>query len=127
MLDAERYIELFPEHEDQNKKRVFVRESMMIESLKTRAEKGKFAPDEFRVRRIFDDFLTDISTFQHHIDAKLLKLSDIKPYLEYWIKEMNGYGKIRSSAFALQLKKFLDDFEYDAVIRLSTAMGYPPK
>jgi hypothetical protein len=126
MLDAERYIELFPEHEDQAKRRVFVREIMMIEALKTSAEKDKFPTNEFRVRNIFDEFLTDLSAFQHHIDARLLKLSDIKPYLEYWIKAMNGYGKIRSDAFAHQLKKFLIDFDYEAVIRLSTAMGYPP-
>lgn len=126
MLDAERYVELFPAEDDKKKRSIYVREDKLIEALRTLKEKTQFPKDEFAIRNIFDEYLTDLSAFQHHIDAKLLKLRDIKPYLEYWIKAMNGYGRVRSTKFAYQLHKFLFYFDFLPIIRLSTAMGYPP-
>ncbi len=76
---------------------------------------------------IFDEFFTDLSMFQHHIDAKLIRLADVRPYLEYWIKSINGYGTVKSIKLAQQINKFLDSFEYTAVKKLSLSMQFPLK
>ena len=102
-----------------------MREGIIIESLKTFDEQTAFEPIPFAVRVIFDEFFTELSTFQHHIDAGLIKLQDIKPYLEYWIKSINGYGKVHSDEVAAQINKFLNYFDYKAVMQLSASMGYP--
>jgi hypothetical protein len=125
MLDSVREIDLFPDEKLDEDRYIFVDERILITSLKTFDEQTSFPPREFAVRNIFDEFFTDLSAFQHHIDAKLLKLRDIKPYLEYWIKSINGYGQVHSGDLAQQINKFLASFDYKAVIRLSESMGYP--
>jgi hypothetical protein len=125
MLDSAREIDLFPDENLDKDRYVFVDDEIVIASLKTFDEQTSFPRREFAVRNIFDEFFTDLSAFQHHIDAKLLKLEDIRPYLEYWIKSINGYGKVYDADLARQINKFLVAFEYDAVIQLSYSMGYP--
>jgi len=125
MLDSAREIDLFPDEKNDKDRYVFVDDEILKASLKTFDEQTSFPPREFAIRNIFDEFFTDLSAFQHHIDAKLLKLNDIKPYLEYWIKSINGYGQVYDDDLARQINKFLASFDYHAVIRLSDSMGYP--
>ena len=69
-------------------------ERMLIKSLKASYEiKVQFKMHEYFIRSVFDDFFPVFSSFQHHVETGLIKVEDIKPYLEYWIKCMNGYGK----------------------------------
>lgn len=124
MLDSQRDIELFPEEKSESKRTAWVDESVLMEALATLDEQKTFDDVPFAVRMIFDDFFSDLSMFQHHIDARLIRLEDVKPYLEYWLKALTGQGKVRSSEFSAQAFRFLTYFEYLAVIRLAAASGY---
>ena len=110
MLDTIKDIELFPGN---------------TEALRPAMSTG-FPKPIFAVRMIFDEFFTDLSMFQHHIEAKLLKLEDVQPYLEYWMKSINGHGpvfeQVHSLALAEQMNKFLHAFGYKAVLELSKSM-----
>jgi hypothetical protein len=100
-------------------------EEIFINSLRTLEERQRFEEPYFTIRMIFDEFFTDLSMFQHHVDANLIKLKDVRPYLEYWIKSINGHGQIYTVELARQMNKFLEYFDYTAVLRLSRLLGYP--
>jgi hypothetical protein len=102
-------------------------EEIFINSLRTLEEQQRFEEPYFTIRMIFDEFFTDLSMFQHHVDANLIKLKDVRPYLEYWIKSINGYGQIYTVELARQMNQFLEYFDYTAVLRLSRLLGYPLK
>jgi hypothetical protein len=127
MLDVMGEMQLPQEGDDDKAQWVTISEDMLIQSLQTLDQQQMFDEPYFSIRMIFDQFFTDLSMFQHHIDAKLIKLKDIRPYLEYWIKSINGYGQIYSIALARQINAFLKSFDYVAVLRLSQTMGYPLK
>ncbi len=113
--------------EDEEPEIIDLTEEIFIDSLRTLEEQQRYEKPYFKVRMIFDEFFTDLSMFQHHIEAGLIKPKDIRPYLQYWIKSINGYGKIYTIELARQANKFLAYFEYDAVLRLSVLLGYPLK
>jgi hypothetical protein len=127
MLDTMGEMELPPETTDGENQIIILDEAMLIESLRTLDEQQRFSEPHFTIRMIFDQFFTDLSMFQHHIDAKLIKRKDVRPYLEYWIKSINGYGQIYTVGLARQMNAFLKSFEYSAVLKLSRSMGYPLK
>jgi hypothetical protein len=110
--------------EDNKNQKVELTEAMLIESLQTLDMKVRYEEPFFSIRMVFDEFFTDLSMFQHHIDAGLIEAGDVRPYLEYWIKSIRGYGKIYTIAAARQINAFLVEFDYSAVLRLSRLMGY---
>ena len=125
MLDSTTDIELFPDAQEGEDRKVYVDDASMIEALRPDMSTG-FSKSTFAIRMIFDEFFTDLSMFKHHIDAELLKLEDVRPYLEYWIKSINGHGpvfeQVHSLALAQQINKFLDAFGYKAILELSRSM-----
>jgi hypothetical protein len=127
MLDVQGRTELPIETAEDDTSDVDLTEQMLIGSLQTLDQRKRFDEPYFTIRMIFDEFFTDLSMFQHHIDAGLIKLKDIRPYLEYWIKSINGYGQIYTIALARQINAFLESFDYSAVLKLSKVMGYSLK
>jgi hypothetical protein len=126
MLDVQGETDL-PSSETKRGQTVILTEEMLIISLRTLDEQTMFDEPHFTIRMIFDEFFTDLSMFQHHIDADLIKLKDVRPYLQYWIKGINGYGRIYTIELAKQIDKFLKYFDYSAVLELSRRLGYPLK
>jgi hypothetical protein len=126
MLDTESEIELFPSEGNLEGKLCFVNNALIVEALRTDMSTG-FKRSAFAVRMIFDEFFTDLSMFQHHIDAKLIKIADVRPYLEYWIKSINGHGpvfeQVHTLALAIQINEFLKSFGYKPILKLSESMG----
>jgi hypothetical protein len=124
MLDGTRRIELFPDEPDHSKRKVRIDEVVMIEALATFEQQDTFDKIPFAVRVIFDQFFSDLSLFQHHIDAGLIRFADVRPYLDYWFQALAGKGKVRSGEFGAQVGKFLVYFGYRAVIDLIESAGY---
>jgi hypothetical protein len=126
MLDTETKIELFPNEPNSDRRRYFIDDALIIEALRTDMHTG-FDRPVFAVRPILDEFFTDLSMFQHHIDAKLIQLADVRPYLEYWINSINGHGlvfeQVHTIALATRINEFLKSFGYKAILELSRSMG----
>jgi hypothetical protein len=127
MLDVQGRMELPPLKKGDKNRPVKIDELLLINSLLTLEQQQRFGQPEFSIRMILDQFFTDLSMFQHHIDAKLIKVRDVRPYLEYWIKGINGYGSIYSVRLAQQIHAFLNAFDYNAILKLSLSMGYSVK
>jgi hypothetical protein len=93
-------------------------DEFLIGALSTFDQKEDNTDEESIVRNIFDEFFNDLSIFQSYIEAKLVHLSDISPYLEYWMRALTGREKIRGMEFAQQAAKFLTYFGYKRVFGL---------
>lgn len=122
ILDVKGDVEL-PANAVHRKQSIEVTEDLLAHSLLTFDQQEFFEDPYFRVRMIFDEFFTDLSMFQHHIDAGLLEVRDIRPYLAYWIKAMRGRGPVHTIRVAGQIDAFLRAFDYHAVLRLFRDIG----
>jgi hypothetical protein len=122
MLDWTRRIELFPEKSgDERLERVGAEDvvgALRVESMR------QFTPKEVRIRDIFDEFLGDLSEFDHHIKSGLIKAGQISPYLQYWAKLMTGHGHRKRDDLWKGLNGFIDGYDYRAVKDLFAAMGF---
>ena len=127
MLDVQGETELPSSEGEDGVQVINLTEEIFINSLRTLEEQQRYEEPYFTIRMVFDEFFTDLSMFQHHVDANLIKLKDVRPYLVYWIKGINGYGRIYTVELARQMNKFLEYFDYAAVLKLSRLLGYPLK
>ena len=99
----------------------------LVGSFTTFDQKEENTDDEILIRDVFDDLFGGLSVFQSHIETGLIKLRDISPYLEYWIKELSGNGHVQDEAVAHQIRGYLAFFGYERVLILARDMGYPFK
>jgi hypothetical protein len=114
------------EFPDKSKKKIKLTNDFLIGALSTFDQKEINEEPEIVVRIILDEFFEDLSIFQNHIDAGLIKLKDIKPYLEYWIQELTGRGRVHDDIrFGVQVGKHLKYFGYTRVLVLAKDMGCP--
>lgn len=104
---------------------IMITDNFLIGALSTFCQKPENTEDEQHIRHIFDEFFDGLSAFQSHIEIGLIKRKDIKPYLEYWLTELSGNGKIHSNFVAYQIRNYLECFGYGQVIELVRKMGHP--
>jgi hypothetical protein len=105
--------------------KIEITDDLLIGALSTFDQKDKNTQQELIVRTVLDAFFEDLSIFQSHIDARLIKLEDIKPYLEYYIKELVGQGRCHASPkFGKQAAEYLTFFGYQRVITMAKNMGH---
>jgi hypothetical protein len=114
------------EFPDKSKKPIKLTNDFLIGALSTFDQKEENDEPEYVVRAILGNFFEDLSTFQNHIDAGLMKLEDIKPYFEYWFQELTGKGRVHDDIrFGVQVGKYLSYFGYAKVVVLARNMGCP--
>jgi hypothetical protein len=124
IIDTEGDVE-FSVQNTKKREVVDITDRFLIGALSTFDQQGGNTEKELIVRDILDDFFSDLSTFQSHIEADLIKLQDIRPYLEYWMRELTDRGRLRKHPFAEQTAKYLAFFGYNRVLALASNMGYP--
>lgn len=105
-------------------KTILITDRFLIDSLSTFDQKTKNTPQELIVRTVLDAFFEDLNIFQNHVDTGLIKLNDIRPYLEYWIKELVGQGRCHKSVvFGKQVCMYLNYFGYEKVVILEYGLS----
>jgi hypothetical protein len=102
-----------------------ITDDFLIGAISTFDQKKNNSEMELVVRGILDEFFDDLSIFQSHVEAGLIELKDIKPYLEYWIRELTGRGRLCGKSFAEQTLKYLRFFGYNRVETMAANMGLP--
>lgn len=125
ILDTVGDVECDDESHPKKKTTIDITDKFLIGALSTFDQKEENDDDEITIRNILDAFFDELSTFQSHIEADLIKLQDIQPYLEYWMIQLAGRGQIHGSDFARQVAKYLDFFGYKRVLTLAKNMGHP--
>jgi len=111
--------------DDKHVTTIEIKDAFLIEALSTFDQKQDSSEDELVVREIFDEFFEDLNGFQHHVDSRLIKLRDVAPYLEYWMRALTGRERVRNIDFARQCATFLTYFGYRKVLVLAESMKYP--
>jgi hypothetical protein len=115
------------EGKPKKRRNINVSNKFLLRSFTTFTEKEENTYDEIAIRDVFDELFSRISVFQSHIDTGLIKLRDVRPYLEYWIKELSGHGNVHSQEVAAKIRKYLQFFGYSQVLLFARDMGYPFK
>lgn len=94
MLDyTERYVDLFPEKEKADERRVDVTEAMVVSALKPHGKQTEFKQAEARIRDTFDEFFGRLERFENFIAAGLVTKEECAPYIAYWIDILGIDGK----------------------------------
>jgi hypothetical protein len=125
ILDTIGEVECASKYDVKKNETINITDEFLIGALSTFDQKKENDESEIIIRDIFDDFFDDLSTFQGHIESGLIKLQDIKPYLEYWMSELAGHGRIRGTDFADQVGRYLNYFRFERTLTLARSMGHP--
>jgi hypothetical protein len=125
ILDTTGKVECTSNYDSKMEDTIDVTDEFLIGALSTFDQKDENDDKEVIIRDIFDSYFDELSTFQSHIETGLITLQDIQPYLEYWMLQLTGRGRIRSPAFGQQAGKYLSYFEYKRVLTLARNMGCP--
>jgi hypothetical protein len=103
-----------------------ITDELLVRALSTSYTQKTGDEQTLFVRTVLDEFFGDLSIFQSHIEAGLIKLQDIKPYLEYWLNELSGPGRMgHTSPFTSQVYSYLLKFGYTEVVTLAKNMDHP--
>jgi hypothetical protein len=125
IIDTIGEIEFEIEGNPKRRRIIDVTDELLVQSLTTFDQKEENTDEEIAIRDVLDEFFGGLSVFQSHIDTGLIKLQDVRPYLEYWIKELSGHGNVHGKEVAQQVGRFLQYFGYDRVLLFASDMGYP--
>jgi hypothetical protein len=126
MLDwNKRWIELYPEKELKERNVIF-KDEILETALMPHYDYTKgYERDEVRIRDYFDIFLDGLERFEHFIQSGLIKIDDIKPYLDYWIHLIGqSDSKRKSIEFYSTLWNYIDSYEYIGIQNLLKRFGY---
>lgn len=99
-------------------------DNLLKEALKHHKERT-FPGELATVRQIFDNFLFKLGMFQSYIESNLVSKKDLEPYLKYWIEIIADPQKMRKNDEDIkQLWKFINNYEYEAIVKLFKNFGY---
>lgn len=88
-------------------------------------QKRDYSPAEVSIRDCFDSLLNGLERFQHFVDAGLVGVNDLAPYLQYWLEVIGDPENTRKSAeVRRRLWGYIHDYGYDGVERLLRSRGY---
>lgn len=95
MLDwGSRYIELFPNAPNYDDRFVKVDRNILKSALQNHKFKidnlERFTKIEVAIRDSFDHFLSYFERFEHFIEADLITVKELKPYMKYWVNTISG-------------------------------------
>jgi hypothetical protein len=119
-------VDLKPDDRTKEKITIRITDEHLVRALSTSYEKRDGEDKTLFVRTVFDELFGDLSIFQSHIEAGLIKLQDIKPYLDYWLNELTGPGRMKhDSSFTQQVHSYLSHYGYKGAVTLAENMGHP--
>jgi len=89
--------------------------------------KETFTSVEVAIRDIFDEFLDGLESFYPMVEVNLIKVSDIKPYLGYWLESIADDAKppFLDPALKRFLWAYIDEYEFKGVQSLCMAIRHP--
>jgi hypothetical protein len=129
MLDwTERYVDLYPEKEKPEERRVRVTDDILIAALAPHSRVKGFTQDGARIRDTFDEFFGRLERFENFIAADLISKEECEPYLAYWLDIIGMRGKdAPRRELARTLQTYIREYQYDGVESLLSRFGYQVK
>jgi hypothetical protein len=100
---------------------------LLINSLDSAREITELTEKEKLMRKIFDDFLTKLGFFNNYVETKLIKIEDLKPYLEYWLIILANPQKSKRNPYLMKkIWAYIDKYGQTDVRNLVTRFGFEP-
>jgi hypothetical protein len=119
MIDwGSRRIPLYPERENVTDRYVLLTNEMVARALMLHSERSEgFSDLEADIREAFDQLLDGFERFNAYVEAGLVKLSDLRPYLKYWAT--NILRAVSSSEHRLvRLRAYMKKYGFDGAYKL---------
>jgi len=118
----------FPTDDGEATVKILVTDVLLCGSLLPHGRANGFNPDEVIIRDSIDRFLESLVRFENFVEAKLIDVEELRPYLQYWIRLITGDMPDRHPAEVFQLLlNYIDQYGFDGVSRLIAHFGYSPK
>lgn len=132
MLDyTDRYVDLYPEKEAPEERRVRVTDSVLVAALEPHLQRKaptRFTQDEARMRDTIDEFFGRLERFENFIAAGLISKDECAPYLSYWLEIIGRRDRdARRRKLARALQTYIKTYDYDGVENLLIRFGYEVK
>jgi hypothetical protein len=89
-----------------------VDDEMLIEALKTHAQKTSFDKTEIYIREIFDDYFTGMTELLVLSKTGLVDKKNLKKFLQYWIGILNGKKQNKPENFINAINNYLNFYGY---------------
>ena len=114
-----RWVELFPEKENAEDKKVFVKNEEIYVALTTTPDdlddKDPRYSRYIAIRECFDTFLSYMVSFNHYVNQDLITLDALSAHIGYWFSLMGPKGnlaaKYKQRTFAYAKRYEMTDFE----------------
>jgi hypothetical protein len=84
-----------------------------------------FTRVEIAIRDAFDEFLERLDKFYSLLEAGVLKLEDILPYLGYWLESIADTEKFLQDSLRRSLWLYIEVYEFTGVQKLCAAIDHP--
>jgi hypothetical protein len=86
-----------------------------------------YYPKEAMIRDCIDRYLDMLARLQNFLDARLIGIAELRPYMDYWIQLTAGKkpGHHRSQVFILLLN-YIQTYGFNGAARLIKGFGYEP-
>jgi len=95
------------------------------ESEDTEDQYAAFSPTEARIRDAFDVLFDRMGAFESLISEELVSVSDLRPYLGYWIEDIaDAEAPPEDLRWTLMLFGYINFYKYAAVVRLFEHFGH---
>jgi hypothetical protein len=112
------------EHEGLTKREIICDDELLFMAL-TPDDDTDFSDNQYIVRIIFDQYLDKLSMFERYVQSGLVKVDELRPYLQYWIDAMcNKVDGRKTPEIIDQLWAFISRYQYTSVIKLCEEFGY---
>jgi hypothetical protein len=86
----------------------------------------RYTKEEAAIRDCFDAFLDGLERFNAYRVARLVTIAQLKPHLEYWIRDIAASAQSpEEAAWSAALLTYIRFYGFEGVMDLFSAFGYP--
>ncbi len=127
MLDWNDRVLYFPAEGGTKFVPVRIDEPLLLSVLLPHRDANGHSKNEAIIRDCFDRFLEMLVRLSAFVEAKLLRIEELAPYLQYWITLMSGKKRDwHTSEFFVLLQNHIQIYDFRKINRLMQHFGHDP-
>ena len=114
----------FP-NEIEDKPFVFItHEALLCAALLPHSPPNGYSTKEALLRDCFDRLLDGLVMFQNFIEARLISVDELRPYMNYWLRSISGETRQHTPQFYLLLHNYINVYGFKEAAQLLESFGY---
>jgi hypothetical protein len=106
---------------------VKVDDGLLCSALLPHEAAHRYYPNEVMIRDRIDRYLEMLVRLENFVEARLISIAELRPYMSYWIRLISGHmpGWHSPDVFTLLLN-YIQRYGFDGAQRLIRQFGYDP-